>query len=636
METPERLENCPPTPEEVLEGSSSYLEEARVSKLKLLENNICVICYSSVKEGQKSFPECCLHIFCFECLCKWSKQKNQCPLCKKDFDIIIHNVKSKTEYDRHQVIVANRGPSDSPINLSDLVIPIVPIELNSVFHRVNFVTNHSPRRRFTYRTRFEATLEQNERIQELFGSRSENDYTRLTPAEWRRYIYDRNLYALPLPDLTGRHRECSAEFYRENPAQTHRLIPWLNRELVVLMPPNHTNAIPQILEEMREHLCLHDIQSRLTRDYFIRYLHDKTDHFIHEFYNFAISPYDIVGYDRSVDYSPRPANVTTVEISSNESSDGEVQVIDEGSPGNSGTSVIRVTPENVTTEVVLETTGPQEDNCRINDMNSGEIAENVPPASSEVVVESSDSECQFVLALKPPHLRTPEQVSLDSASDSDVVFIPNPVVPKSIYSSSSDTEDNKPLSETRNQLKSEMCENKFNINLEIKNDESNPDASGGGTLDDNLNLLNFGASTSTASQPDDIITNQKKFYHHPIRKRVTGKSIFDSSSSDSSSTTSKSDTSDDEWRTKTTTNKSKSSKSRRKSSKNFKKRRMSSTIVSNPKPLSQLPSSEEAHDNDGEAIHSELPRVKSVIIRKFDDQHYVQQKSSSSEQSNSE
>lgn len=131
------------------------------------------------------------------------------------FDIIIYNVKSKTEYDRYQVVVASREPSDSPINLSDLVIPIVPIELNSVFHRVNFLTNHSPpRRRFTYRTRFEATLEQNERIQELFGGRSENEYSRLTPAEWRRYVYERNLYALPLPDLTGRHRECSAEFYR--------------------------------------------------------------------------------------------------------------------------------------------------------------------------------------------------------------------------------------------------------------------------------------------------------------------------------------------------------------------------------------------------------------------------------------
>lgn len=155
----------------------------------------------------------------------WKPIKNLLLFYSTVFDFIVHNVKSKTEYDRYQVIVSSRPePSDSPINLTDLMIPIVPLDLhgilgntsnNSVFHRVNFLTaNHQPRRRFTYRTRFEATLEQNERIQELFGGRSESEYARLTPAEWRRYIYERHLYALPLPDVTGRHRECSAEFYR--------------------------------------------------------------------------------------------------------------------------------------------------------------------------------------------------------------------------------------------------------------------------------------------------------------------------------------------------------------------------------------------------------------------------------------
>jgi hypothetical protein len=32
--------------------------------------------------------------------------------------------------------------------------------------------------------------------------------------EWRLYIYERELYALPLADITGRVRECSAAFYR--------------------------------------------------------------------------------------------------------------------------------------------------------------------------------------------------------------------------------------------------------------------------------------------------------------------------------------------------------------------------------------------------------------------------------------
>lgn len=384
------------------------------------------------------------------------------------------------------------------------------------------------------------------------------------------------------------------------------------------MPPNHTNSIPRILEDMRENLCQHDIQSREVHDYFLRYLHDKTDHFIHEFYNFAISPYDIVGYDRNVDYSSREqANVTTVEISSNESSDGEVQVIDEGS--GSSSAVLRISPGN-TTEVVLETTGAQEESCIINDVYVNNIAEDVPAASSEVVVESSDSECQFVLALKPPHLRTPEQVSLDSCTDSDVVYIPNDVQqPGMLFSSDTDDpEDNKPLSETRKQLKSEMEEAKFDVNLDIKDDPNM-------RMDDNINTLNYGASTSTASQPDENVTNQKKFYYHPIRKRVSGKSIFDSSSSESSS---ESETSDEEWQSKMVnkaeSKHSKSSKTRRKNSRKLKKRRVSSTIVSHPKPLSQLPSSEEAPgDNDGlESV--DYPRVESVIIKKHDDQHYIQ------------
>lgn len=50
------------------------------------------------------------------------------------------------------------------------------------------------------------------------------------------------------------------------------------------------------------------------------------------------------------------------------------------------------------------------------------------PVTAHIELESSSSsgdedECVFVLELKPPHMRTPEQVSLDSNSDSDVVFV---------------------------------------------------------------------------------------------------------------------------------------------------------------------------------------------------------------------
>ena len=56
-------------------------------------------------------------------------------------------------------------------------------------------------------------------------------------SEFRRDIYIRNLYVDPesISDITGRYRDCSPAWYRTNPAQTHRLVPWLNRELNVLL-----------------------------------------------------------------------------------------------------------------------------------------------------------------------------------------------------------------------------------------------------------------------------------------------------------------------------------------------------------------------------------------------------------------
>lgn len=73
----------------------------------------------------------------------------------------------------------------------------------------------------------------------------------------------------------------SCLFFSENPATTHRLIPWLNRELVVLMP--NADAIPSILEDMRERLCEHDLQSEEIKSYFRPHLGPRTEHFIHEF-----------------------------------------------------------------------------------------------------------------------------------------------------------------------------------------------------------------------------------------------------------------------------------------------------------------------------------------------------------------
>lgn len=153
-----------------------------------------------------------------------------------DFDTIIHNVKSKSEYDTWKVPIT----PDHSLAIEDRVSSLffrarnsmremnfanrdqIPTlerteSIGSVFlNRLNYLTSTPSRRRYTFRTTLQASFEQNEAIQDYFENRrtQEVDYSRFTPQAWRRYIYEHHLYAVPLPDITGRFRDSSAQFYR--------------------------------------------------------------------------------------------------------------------------------------------------------------------------------------------------------------------------------------------------------------------------------------------------------------------------------------------------------------------------------------------------------------------------------------
>ena len=49
----------------------------------------------------------------------------------------------------------------------------------------------------------------------------------------------------------------------------------------------------------------YEIQGPEMRDNLLPYLGIRTEHFQHEFYNFARSTFDLVGYDRNAEYQPR-------------------------------------------------------------------------------------------------------------------------------------------------------------------------------------------------------------------------------------------------------------------------------------------------------------------------------------------
>ena len=111
-------------------------------------------------------------------------------------------------------------------------------------------------------------------------------------------------------------------------------MPWLNRELLVLLElSGQQGRQAHLIQHMVDWVKLYPINSPELRDLLLPYLGTRTDHFQHELYNFARTPFDLSGYDRNVTYSTRASPHTEV-VSSGSSSEGEggqpgVQFIDQ-------------------------------------------------------------------------------------------------------------------------------------------------------------------------------------------------------------------------------------------------------------------------------------------------------------------
>ncbi|XP_022920760.1 E3 ubiquitin-protein ligase Topors-like [Onthophagus taurus] len=276
----------------------------------------CAICLGSCTN--KSFSDSCMHQFCFTCLLEWSKIKPECPLCKQPFNTIIHNVKSNNEYDEH-FVQPNRQQQEVPNQINDVLF---------------LPSGQPPSRHFQFRTTFTVDPRGEFAIQQMLLSHPLTNsisyvphyvperYRRLiSSTNFRRFIYDENLWVSRTADVTGRYREASPRYFREHPGAINRLAPWLNRELNALLSGN-TQQIMTLIDTILQHLHRHHIIGFFFKNLLNPYLGPRTDHFIHEFYNFMRSPYDMVGYDRHSCYTSFPQPVLSDEnISSADDSD---------------------------------------------------------------------------------------------------------------------------------------------------------------------------------------------------------------------------------------------------------------------------------------------------------------------------
>ncbi|KAK7081762.1 hypothetical protein SK128_025710 [Halocaridina rubra] len=288
----------------------------------LSSDDMCSICLGCITD--RCVTDSCLHGFCLLCLKEWAKQKAVCPLCKLNFTKIMYDIKGETEYKEWKV------PQPEPQERS---------HANTYFQdfldaerRIFFGYRTTP---FPGASRLRALSDLNRRsatVLDAIPSLPPNRRARYSVREsnlFRLSVYLNNLWIQPLADITGRYRQTSPELYREQPALTHRLVPWVNREIAAMLPPSRVGLV---LTEVMDLIERHPINSREFLIAVQPHFGNNSRHFIHEFYHFARSPYDMVGHDNAAQYVPRYENEYVSSNSSSEDSDAVVEVDAVGNP----------------------------------------------------------------------------------------------------------------------------------------------------------------------------------------------------------------------------------------------------------------------------------------------------------------
>ena len=251
----------------------------------------CSICLGPFEN--LSTIDSCLHKFCFTCIVEWSKVRHACPLCKIAFRIVMHSIQDQSTYKSFILPPEQTDDSDGNIYVSKQEITVFLDQIEQ------FCKNLKDRKLqpktvppFIYSSRTHAFR--------YLWSRSQGSGT----SALRYNIYAHNLHVDPdsTVDGSGRVKECSPAWYRENPAQTHHLVPWLSREFSALVQ-FEAHLIPRIIDLVIEIVQLFNIRSKGFHEQMLSHTGEKTTHFQHEFYHFARSTYGIMEYDLRARYN---------------------------------------------------------------------------------------------------------------------------------------------------------------------------------------------------------------------------------------------------------------------------------------------------------------------------------------------
>ncbi|KFM76438.1 E3 ubiquitin-protein ligase Topor, partial [Stegodyphus mimosarum] len=387
----------------------------------------CAICLEQLQN--KSFTDSCFHMFCFTCLVEWSKVKPECPLCKQKFKSIVHNVRSDLEYDQYYIKGTENmwtcfSSGDRRFRYSTTMTSERFVERNRISLQ-DTLDNEIASHRMRYAPHSVRLYSASQTVSRM-------------PCNFRRQIYEDNLWVKPYAG--ARIRFISPEFYRLNPGCTHRLHRWLNRELTALL--YNENQVTFVMELIMALITRYEITSQ---EFFLHiepYFNSRTSHFIHEFYNFAISPYEMESYDRHASYNSLDTNKVTHDLSS---SDSDVIPLSSSSGSKDASSVTAEKDNESKFMRAYERLKKlvRKENCKsfsweqvapflysnpgpsTSGFNSSffRIPNNTSESVDVPASDDDDDDVQILSVLKPPKERTPEIVDLLSSDDESKIIV---------------------------------------------------------------------------------------------------------------------------------------------------------------------------------------------------------------------
>lgn len=277
-----------------------------------LKDLTCSICLGPFEN--RTFLKECFHSFCQICIMQWSELSRLCPLCKTFYRTLIHSVTKDLEFEEYTF--PKKQPSDE----------------KKQAQRNQFSEVMDDGRRFRYSSTVVDSATWAQRRQER--ERAENQ--RATGREQRKIsrrlrwsaTKDRRKAVYKLKMIIkevkqrGRTlvRDISPRFFKDNPAIKHRLVPWLLRDLNVLLG-NDDEMIRFVMSLILNLIPKISMDSEEFKQQLVGFLYDKTSQFVDELVSFARSPYDIRGYDNNVVYDVPP----TVIESDNEENEETIE-----------------------------------------------------------------------------------------------------------------------------------------------------------------------------------------------------------------------------------------------------------------------------------------------------------------------